>query len=299
MSWSCPTKVPATLPVSIMAANIPVFSAPGHSASAARPICVFEGLRHAARYSGSTMWKNASEGTARPRLGVRIEAVEQPRGPPRAAAENLQLPVRQLPGRVERIQASGIRGHDTADLLPAEVLLGIVVAQHHAERHPARSHRIEQAAPHAFGRGPRHHIAREDDQIGTFRRQNAVQAGKGLFGLGTPPGFGGVEVHIRELRYLESLVAAEAQHRLLRPDGGRTPDEEGAGRENPLVHLLKIHWFNFTLPLFSTRTVRLRPSPHVTTNSNGTLVETVTAGVSSADLRARTLRSTTPSGPNG
>ena len=87
--------------------------------------------------------------------------------------------------------------------------------------------------------------------------------------------------------------------RLLRPDGGRTPDEEGAGRENPLVHLLKIHWFNFTLPLFSTCTVLLRPSPHVTTNSNGTLVETVTAGVSSADLRARTLRSTTPSGPNG
>lgn len=118
-------------------------------------------------------------------------------------------------------------------------------------------------------------------------------------GLGKPPGFGGVEVHIRELRYLESLVAAEAQHRLLRPDGGRTPDEEGAGRENPLVHLLKIHWFNFTLPLFSTCTVLLRPSPHVTTNSNGTLVETVTAGVSSADLRARTLRSTTPSGPNG
>ena len=230
---------------------------------------------------------------------MRIEAVEQPRGPPRAAAENLQLPVRQLPGRVERIQASGIRGHDTADLLPAEVLLGIVIAQHHAERHPARSHRIEQAAPHAFGRGPRHHIAREDDQIGTLRRQNAVQAGKGLFGLGKPPGFGGVEVHIRELRYLESLVAAEAQHRLLRPDGGRTPDEEGTGRENPLVHLLKIHWFNFTLPLFSTCTVLLRPSPHVTTNSNGTLVETVTAGVSSADLRARTLRSTTPSGPNG
>ena len=95
-----------------------------------------------------------------------------------------------------------------------------MVAQHHAERHPARSHRIEQAAPHAFGRGPRHHIAREDDQIGTFRRQNAVQAGKGLFGLGKPPGFGGVEVHIRELRYLESFVAAEAQHRLLRPDGG-------------------------------------------------------------------------------
>ena len=170
---------------------------------------------------------------------MRIEAVQQQCRPPRTAAENLQLPVRQLPGGVERIQTFRIRGHDPADLLPADVLLGIVIAQRHAERHLARSHRIEQAAPHAFGRRSRHHIAREDDQIGSLSRQDTIQPCKGLFGLGKPPGLGGIEVHIRKLGYFKGFIAAETQHGLLRPNGGRAPYKKGAGRQNPLVHFAK------------------------------------------------------------
>ena len=42
---------------------MPGFSSPGHSSSAARPICVLSGLRHAATYSGRAIWKNASAGS--------------------------------------------------------------------------------------------------------------------------------------------------------------------------------------------------------------------------------------------
>ncbi len=59
---------PVTSPLSTIAANMPGFSSPGHSSSAARPICVLSGLRHAATYSGRAIWKKASAGNGFPPL---------------------------------------------------------------------------------------------------------------------------------------------------------------------------------------------------------------------------------------
>ena len=70
-------------------------------------------------------------------------------------------------------------------------------------------------------------------------------------------------------------------------------------QQNNSLHSMVGFGYNLIFPDFSTWTVLLSPFPQVTTRVKGTLVVTVTTGFSEADLRAATLRPTTPSGPKG
>ena len=170
------------------------------------------------------------------RFGVRIEAVEQQGGRSGVAAQHLQFEVGQFAGdagRVERMRAG--RG-ETSDLGAREVLLGVVVAQHRAIGNPAAFHRVEQAAPHRFGGGARHHVAREDDQIGAFPGQDTVQPCEGLPGLRESAGRGGIEVYVGKLRDFERPVFAETQCRGLCLRGDDAPDG-GAGQNDRSFHV--------------------------------------------------------------
>lgn len=225
---------------------MPGFSSPGHSSSAARPICVLSGLRHAATYSGRAIWKKASAGQRFPAVGpgiggapvavpaylilrepavtvdtldsrivVRIEAVKQRRR--RFLPGDLQHHVGQFAVGVQRVERPGIRSDDagrfrargiscSASWLPSTT----------PERQVTLRNGRQHALPPFGGRFSRHHVAREDDQIGPLRIEDITHLSDRLLRLRLPVGIPQIEVHVGELRDLEFPLPVEFQSGPLR-----------------------------------------------------------------------------------
>ena len=163
---------------------------------------------------------------------MRIEAVEQCRRLRRPG--DLQHHVGQFAPGAERIERAGIRGDDAADLRACEILLGVVVPQHHAKRQVAFRDGLQHAVPRFGGGLARHHVAREDHQVGMLRIEDVAHLGDGFFRLRPAVRRTEVEVHVGELCDPEFAVPAEMQ-------GGRlclcrTPQGDGTHKSRYLFH---------------------------------------------------------------
>ena len=233
------------------------------------------------------------------RIVVRIEAVEYGRRFAGRRIHDRQLHVGQLARRVERVEAPRGGGHQPCNLPTREILFGIVVAQNDAVGDSPAGERIEQPLPHPRSRAARYHVTREDQQVGTLRADDPVDAREGLLRFGLPLRSLRVEVQVGELYDAERAVGRETKP--LRPRRRRiqTQEQQKAPCDHSLHDWSCFFQFSLTSPLWATWTVRHSLPPQRTVRSKGSSHSTRITGRSVTLFRRPTRRLTTPSGPKG
>lgn len=93
------------------------------------------------------------------------------------------LHVSQLFVLILRIEGIFRSKHAICKLRTCQVLLGVMVSEHHHVRHAVNVQRIGQTFPHLFCRRSGNDVARKYDKVRLLRTDNAADSRKCLFRL--------------------------------------------------------------------------------------------------------------------